>query len=182
MRIIVRPRDSLWYYSQLFNIPLQLILDSNQAVQPNQLNVGQQIQIPGFVATNYTLKPGDTLWNIAIQRNISLDSILIVNQNLNPQTLRVGQVIRIPVRVTWRVINGKQGYNYINMRNDVQQLVTVYPFLKNQSIGNSVMGKTISELVVGRGPKNVHVNASFHAHEWITTPILLTQLNDYLLA
>lgn len=44
------------------------------------------------------------------------------------------------------------------------------------------MGKTIPEVVIGKGSKKVHVNGSFHANEWITTPIMMTFLNDYLLA
>ncbi|PAM96795.1 peptidase M14, partial [Flavobacterium sp. IR1] len=43
-------------------------------------------------------------------------------------------------------------------------------------------GKPIEEIKVGIGPKRVHLNGSFHAHEWITTPVLVDFLNEYLLA
>ena len=44
------------------------------------------------------------------------------------------------------------------------------------------MGKRIDEIRIGRGTKRVHFNGSFHAHEWITTPILVRTINEYLLA
>lgn len=50
------------------------------------------------------------------------------------------------------------------------------------TIGSSVLGKPITEIRLGRGRKKVHFNASFHANEWITTPILLDALNAFLLS
>ncbi len=35
MDIYVRKGDSFWYFSNLFNIPLQLIIDSNRDIDPN---------------------------------------------------------------------------------------------------------------------------------------------------
>jgi g-D-glutamyl-meso-diaminopimelate peptidase len=58
MDVYVRQGDSLWLYSQLFNVPLQLIVDSNRTIQQNQLYIGQNIQIPGFIATYYEIKAG----------------------------------------------------------------------------------------------------------------------------
>lgn len=182
MEVVVRPGHSLWYYSQLFQIPLQFILDSNRTIQPGQLYIGQKIQIPGFVAITYQIRRGDTLWRIAQKRNISLDALLLVNPNLNPNYLQVGQTIYIPLRITWRLVNGKQNYNYDIMINDLARLKRAYPFLSVPGIGTTVMGRTIPEATIGNGPKKVHYNASFHANEWITTPVTMTFLNDYLLS
>lgn len=182
MDVFVRQGDSFWYYSQLFNIPLQLISDSNRTVQPNQLTIGQRVQIPGFVAVNHQVRAGETLWSIARSRNISLDSVFLVNRNLNPAALRIGQMIRVPLRITWRLVQGRQDYDYEMLMNDISRLRSVYPFLRIPSIGNSVLGRTIPEILVGSGSKRVHYNGSFHANEWITTPVIMTFLNDYLLA
>src|SRR5699024_804271 len=57
-----------------------------------------------------------------------------------------------------------------------------YPFILEQSIGNSVMGKDIIELRVGTGEKQVHLNGSFHANEWITTPVIMRFMNEYALS
>ncbi len=182
MDIFVRPGDSFWNFSQVFKMPLQLIIDSNRNINPQVLTVGQQIKIPGFVATNYKIQTGDSLWLVAQRRNLPLYALLLANPNLEPNRLQVGQMIKIPQRITWRLINGKQNYDYDIMMNDIRRLLAVYPFLQTPSIGNSVLRRGIPEIVVGSGTKRVHYNASFHANEWITTPIVLTFLNDYLLS
>ena len=54
-----------------------------------------------------------------------------------------------------------------------------YPFLKSGEIGKSVMGKPIWYLEIGNGEKEVFYNASFHANESITTPVLLRFAEEY---
>jgi g-D-glutamyl-meso-diaminopimelate peptidase len=61
-------------------------------------------------------------------------------------------------------------------------LSDIYPFIKVNSIGQSVLGKPIQEIRLGKGNKKVQINASFHANEWITTPILMALLNSFLLS
>ena len=182
MDIVVRQGDSYWYYSQLFQLPLQLILDSNRGIPANQLRIGQTIKIPGFVVTNYQIRAGDTLWAVAQRRNLTLDSILLVNPNINPGALRIGQNIRVPLRIIWRVVEGRQNYSYDLMMENLVRLKSIYPFITIPSIGNTVLNRAIPEVNIGRGNKKVHYNASFHANEWITTPVVMTFLNDYLLA
>lgn len=182
MDITVRPGDSLWYYSQIFRVPIQLIIDSNRDSNLQVLSVGQRIRIPGYVAFEVQINQGDSLWSIAQRRNVPLDAILLVNPTLNPNRLQVGQTIRVPLRITWRLVNGMQTYSYEIMVSDLRRLQAVYPFIQNTSIGNSVLGRDIPEIQLGTGSKRVHYNASFHANEWITTPVLMTFLNDYLLS
>ena len=182
MDIFVRPGDSLWYFSEVFKIPLQLILDSNRSMNPQRLQVGQRIQIPGFVTSSYVIKQGDSLWQIAQQQNVQLDAILLANPGITPNQLQIGQTIQVPQRLTWRLIDGKQNYDYDMMIRDIKKLQAAYPFLQNNSIGSSVLERQIPEILIGSGSKRVHYNGSFHANEWITTPIIMTFLNDYLLA
>ena len=182
MDVYVRQGDSLWYFSQVFIIPLQLIIDSNRGVNPQVLTVDQAIQIPGFVTVNYQIKQGDTLWSIAQSRNLPVDTLFLVNPDLNPNRLQIGQTIRVPQRIASRLVNGKQNYDYNIMMNDIRRLQSVYPFLQAPSIGKSVLGRELPEILIGSGAKRVHYNGSFHANEWITTPIIMTFLNDYLLS
>ncbi len=182
MDVFVRRGDSFWYYSQVFNLPLQLIIDSNRNINPQAFAIGQRIRIPGYVAVNYQIQPGDSLWEIARRRNVPVDSLFLVNPNLNPNRLQIGQMILVPQRVTWRVVNGKQNYEYNVMLNDLRNLVTIYPFIQTSSIGNTVLGRNIPEVLLGNGSKRVHYNGAFHANEWITTPVIMTFLNDYLLS
>ncbi len=182
MDVYMRAGDSLWYYSQLFRTPLQLIIDSNRNLNPQLIALGERIRIPGYAIQRYQIKVNDSLWSIARQRNLPLDALLLLNPTVNPDYLQIGQTINVPLRVTWRLVNGKQNYDYETMRNDLQRLLTIYPFLQVSSIGNSVLGNELPEVLVGRGDKRVHYNGSFHANEWITTPVIMTFLNDYALS
>lgn len=182
MDIYVRRGDSFWYFSNLFNIPLQLIIDSNRDIDPNALDVGQTVRIPGFAAVDYRIRAGDTLWKIAQSRNLQVDALLLANRNINPNGLYIGQMIKVPLRITWRIVQGRKNYDYASLMSDLRRLENVYPFMRVPSIGSSVLGKSIPETLIGNGNKRVHYNGSFHANEWITTPIIMTFLNDYLLA
>jgi len=182
LQVTVRNGDSFWYYSQLFGIRLPLILDSNPTAANSYLYTGQSINIPGFIAVDYMIQPGDSFWSIASSKNIPFDSLFLLNPTINPNQLQVGQTIHIPLRVTWQFVNGKSNYTYETMIADLNRLNTVYPFIFQRSIGESVMGKSIPEIKIGRGNETVHVDGSFHANEWITTPIIMTFLNDYLLS
>ena len=71
MDVYVRPGDSFWYYSQLFHIPLQLILNSNRNVNPQILSVGTRIQIPGFMSVPYQIQPGDSSGKLAPSKSIA---------------------------------------------------------------------------------------------------------------
>ena len=71
MDVFVRPGDSFWGFSQLFRIPLQLIINSNRNINPATLSVGQRIQIPGFVAVSYQIRP-ETPYGQLLEAEISL--------------------------------------------------------------------------------------------------------------
>ena len=58
-------------------------------------------------------------------------------------------------------------------------LKQTYPFVQTGSAGKSIMGKNISYVKVGRGPKEVFYSASYHANEWITSIVLLEFLYEY---
>ncbi|MEK3766604.1 M14 family metallopeptidase [Solibacillus sp. FSL K6-4121] len=182
MEVFVRPGDSFWYYSQVFNLPYQLIIDSNRNLNAQALIPNQPVQIPGYVTNPYTVQPGDSVWSIAQRINLPMDAIFLVNPRISPYVLQVGIQLLLPVRVTWLVVNGKQNYDYSTMVQDIRTLQAIYPFLVNEPIGNSVLEKEIPGLTIGKGQKRVHFNASFHANEWITTPIVMTFLNEYLLS
>lgn len=181
MQIAVRPGDTLWSYSVMFDVPLQLILDSNPTLG-SVLQVGDLINIPGYTWNEYTVVAGDTLWQIARRNNISLHLLLQSNPTLETEQLQIGTKIVLPTRVTSRVINGEKNYTYEQLLQDIETLRKIYPNLSAHTIGKSVMGKDIIELRVGNGPTEIHVNASIHANEWITTGALMTFINDFLLA
>lgn len=182
MKVTVRPNDTFWYYSQLFSVPLRLILDSNRSLSLTALPIGSTVDIPGYELVNHEIKAGDTFWNIAYRENIPVDQLLLVNPNVDPHFLQIGETIQIPRRITRKLIQGQRAYSYEALLNDLRTLREAYPFIEQREIGRSVMGKPILELKIGRGGKIVHYNGSVHANEWITTPVLMEFINDYALA
>ncbi len=182
MKVKVRSGDSLWYFSKMFTIPLNLIIDSNPKVDPENLAIGEEIVIPGFISLAYKVNEGDTFSKLAHLRNMSVDAIFLLNQEVKPKQIGVGETILVPKRVTSPIVNGKVKYDYSVMAQDITELCQIYPFIKVNSVGNSVLGHPLTEIRIGKGPKKIHINASFHANEWITTPILMTFVNAYLLS
>jgi LysM repeat protein len=109
---IVREGDTLDSISRQFNLSIQEIIDRNPDLDPDLINVGQQIVIPSTseqiaIATplpgdtqgivEYQVVSGDTLFGIATRYNTSVDAIVQLNQLANPDDLMVGDILRIPV-------------------------------------------------------------------------------------
>ncbi|MDL0436608.1 MULTISPECIES: M14 family metallopeptidase [unclassified Niallia] len=182
MEVIARNGDTLSYYSRLFMIPLQLLADSNQQSAKDALKKGDCIHIPGFQAETLQLKTGDALWKIAGSRNISVDCLLLLNQNTNINELQTGDEMIAPKRIMERLVNARKKYDFQSLQNDLEILKENYPFIQINTLGKSVLGNEIQEIRIGRGSKKVHMNGSFHANEWITSAILMSYVNDFLLA
>lgn len=69
-------------------------------------------------------------------------------------------------------------YTYEAMMEQCRQLAIEYPFIAAESIGRSVMGKPILALRCGCGIRQLHLNASFHANEWITSALLMRFMTE----
>ncbi|MCH1624925.1 M14 family metallopeptidase [Fredinandcohnia quinoae] len=182
MKVLIRNGDSFWYYSQLFKVPLQLILDSNKSLDPTNLQIGIEIEIPGFEMMEYKVKFGDTFWKLAKSIAILPDGLSLMNPDVDPEHLAVDEIINIPTRIISPIVNANRPYDYQMMMDDIKKLHAIYPFIRCEVIGNSVLGNNIPEIQIGSGAKVVHINGSFHANEWITTNVIMKFLNDYLLA
>ncbi|KZO00063.1 M14 family metallopeptidase [Bacillus badius] len=182
MKVQVRKGDTLWGYSQLFHIPLALIMDSNPHVDEKQLKPGQAIHIPGFTVDRHTVQRGDTVWQLAASRGVNAGTLLLLNPHIDPHQLPVGQTLLIPSRVTRCIVSGKKRYDFQQMRKDMHQLLAIYPFMRQREAGRSVLGLPLYDIRIGRGERKVQINAAFHANEWITTPVLMKFLNEYLLS
>jgi g-D-glutamyl-meso-diaminopimelate peptidase len=59
------------------------------------------------------------------------------------------------------------------MMSQIAALRHTYPFLRTGGIGTSLTGRLISRLELGTGPRKIMYNASHHANEWLTTPVLM---------
>lgn len=70
-------------------------------------------------------------------------------------------------------------YDSNQLQDDLSRLKNNYDFIQVNTVGYSVLGKPIYELVMGGGDKHVHWNGSFHANEWMTTPLVLKVVEEY---
>jgi g-D-glutamyl-meso-diaminopimelate peptidase len=181
MKVHVRKGDSFWHLSQLFDVPLELILDSNRNVNPNMLTVGEKIFIPGFVTVPYRAKTGDSLWVIASEQKVRLDAIKILNPLFVSNNLNPGDSLILPKRLNIPCIETNAPCDDHRLKKMISDLKKTYPFITIHTIGTSVLGKSIQEIRVGKGNKKVHLNGTFHANEWITSLVLMRLLNSYLL-
>lgn len=129
--------------------------------------------------TIYTVKTGDTLYTISSHFNTTVNRILFANPNLNVNNLRIGQSIIVPF---YHIVPTNIPYSYTILQMNIYSFSIIYPFLEIGSIGNSVLGNSISYLKIGNGTKEVFYNASFHANEWITSPLLMKFLEDFCIA
>lgn len=80
-------------------------------------------------------------------------------------------IVPTNIRYTWELVS------YI-----VEGLAARYPILETGNIGKSIMGKELYYLKIGTGYTKVMYNATHHANEWITTPLLLKFAEEYLKA
>lgn len=58
-------------------------------------------------------------------------------------------------------------------------LNNLYSFVNIEVIGQSVLGQDLYHITIGEGARKVHMNASMHANEWITTNSLMLFLFHY---
>lgn len=125
--------------------------------------------IMGYVT--HTVRQGDTFFRLAQRYNTSLSAIETANPTLDPNALQIGQEITIPLRDP--VVLTNVPYTSQTLRRNLEGLKKRYPFLRLGRIGTSVNGQEIPYLEFGEGSVQVGYNASHHANEWITTPVLM---------
>ena len=119
----------------------------------------------------HTVRPGDTLWSVAEMHGASLTAIKTANPGADPNDLRPGQ--RLVVPLPFDVVPADIDYASPLVGFCVRGLAARYPFIKTGELGKSVMGSPLWYLALGSGENRVFYNASHHANEWITTPVLL---------
>ena len=70
-------------------------------------------------------------------------------------------------------------YSYEILKINLNTLKKLYPFIEISTIGKSVLGNDLPVIKIGTGQNEVFYSASFHANEWICSPLLMKFLADY---
>jgi L,D-transpeptidase ErfK/SrfK len=102
---MIREKDTLGNIAFFYNTTVQDIVQSNPGIDPNNLQVGQQICVPlkpqmypSCPTTNYyVVIAGDTLDSIASSFNITASQLLYSNYGIDPDDLYKDQILCIPV-------------------------------------------------------------------------------------
>ncbi|MBU5312929.1 LysM peptidoglycan-binding domain-containing protein [Tissierella carlieri] len=103
----IKAGDTLYKLAITYKTTVEAIMAINPGINPNNLQIGQVICIPGSTTTPpptrcpsgsfaYTIKSGDTLYKLAITYNTTVEAIMAINPGINPNNLQIGQVICIP--------------------------------------------------------------------------------------
>ncbi len=99
----IRSGDTLFALARRFNTTVEAIIAINPGIEPENLQIGQIICIPGMMPTPpcpngflYTIRPGDTLFALSQRFGVSVQAIINANPGIDPNNLQIGQVICIP--------------------------------------------------------------------------------------
>jgi len=125
----------------------------------------------------YTIRAGDTLYNIARRYYTTLNAVMTANPGIDPYSLAIGQQITVPYGID--IVFTDIDFTYEILERQILGLRARYPFLEVGSIGNSVLGKNLYYIKLGRGSNQVSYNAAHHANEWITTPLLMKFIENF---
>lgn len=127
--------------------------------------------------TVYRIEEGDTFWEIAARLHSTVRRLMVANPTVDPTNLQAGMAVAVPF--DFPLVPAEVDYSSLLAEWILEGLAVRYPFLKEETAGSSVMGRRLSVLHIGEGARHVFYNASFHANEWITTPVLLKFAEDY---
>ncbi len=119
----------------------------------------------------HTIRAGDTIYKLSLRYDTTVKAIETANPAVNALDLRPGTELIIPLN--FNVVPTNIDYSSALISYCCNGLAARYPFITLDEMGKSVMGQPLYTLTLGSGSNRVFYNASHHANEWITTPLLL---------
>lgn len=60
------------------------------------------------------------------------------------------------------IVSTNINYSYSILKNNINSLKSIFPFLEITSSGKSVLGKDIPVIKIGNGPKEVFYSGAIH--------------------
>ena len=130
--------------------------------------------------TLHRIMAGDTFSGLARRYATTVDAIRIANPMLHPDNLLIGTLVTIPF--SFQVTAWNVPYSSLWTGIVLDGLAARYPMLSLDVFGRSSAGRDLYAAHVGTGDIPVGINASHHANEWITTPLVLRMLENLLYA
>lgn len=128
----------------------------------------------------HRIKSGDTFYRLAKKNGITVEELIAANPGRVPENLQIGSEIVIPLDFT--LVSTTIPYSSRLVDLILEGLKNRYSFINVTDIGTSEGGRPIQAISFGRGSNEVFINASHHANEWITTPLVLKYAEKLLSA
>ncbi|WP_289356060.1 M14 family zinc carboxypeptidase [Paenibacillus sp. S-12] len=177
---VVQKGDTYLRICARHGIQLHALLSANPQLRADGYAVpGQVIDIPDPPINKYVVQAKDRFYHIAQRFQVSTQRLAEANPTLDPRRLIPGQLMLIPFEYSTQWERKTAEYGYAQMMRDIGQLQNSHSFIRVEQIGNSVMGKPIPAIIIGKGTVHVHANGSVHANEWITSALLMQFVEDY---
>lgn len=178
-RYVVQEGDTWHRIARIHAVNLSSLTSMNPGIKETEYLVpGEVIQIARQTNREYVVQPKETPLVIARRFGIPLEKLIEVNDGIDMKQLRPGSKIDLPAGIQNRIVRMDLEYGYKELLEDLDQFKQRYSFVEETCIGRSVMGKKIPAIRLGSGPRNLHINASFHANEWITSLVLMAFMED----
>ena len=137
-----------------------------------------QILEPYFFGfQRHLIVPGDTYGTLAKKFGTTVQAIAAANPELSPERLIPGQYLIVPLG--FEVVPTQVPFSSQVLQVVIQGLLARYPFLTRDVLTTTDYGRPVPCLICGSGNRIISYNASHHANEWITTPLVLRFLERY---
>lgn len=125
----------------------------------------------------YQIRAGDTFDALARANGITVQSLRTANPESDPERLQIGAYLTVPM--AFPVVPTELPFTSQLLELCARGLTARYPFLTRETLGTTAFGRPVTLLKLGTGKRSVLYNASHHANEWITTPVVMKFLEDY---
>jgi flagellum-specific peptidoglycan hydrolase FlgJ len=92
----VQPGDTVQSIAFQFGVSNETVIWENDMLDPDNLSIGQQLEILPFTGLVHQVRPGDTVASIANFYGANIDDVVRVNQLHDPWIIVVGQTLAVP--------------------------------------------------------------------------------------
>jgi len=113
---IVQPGDTLSFIASRFNVTINDLITANPSIDPNFLNEGQQVAIPGLEGVTGILDTeiisfGDSLRSLCRRTQVADEQLIKLNRLVSPTELYVGISLIIPRQEGQTELNSRSSAN-----------------------------------------------------------------------
>ncbi|GGG10594.1 peptidase M14 [Paenibacillus albidus] len=181
---ITRRGDTVSRIAAVHGLTPEHVIQSNPwAGRQPYLYPGQVLFLPSAPRKRYAVQEGDDAGRIAALFGIQVEALEQLNPGVTSgHCCTTGKVLVIPASGPQRVVRLRGEYGPRELQEDIDKLIEKYPFIGKDEIGKSVLGKPLHVLRIGSGLRHLHINAALHANEWLTSPCLMSFIEEYAAA